>query len=144
MHVHDLVDFVTEESFLAGKAAADYVHKAKEKAEDKKEDSVIVQVYPGNRVRYTVPQRLELSKALLESSSDSDDSIRLMYRSTDIYRSVNTCVYSGTEQLAHNKKRIVRPGEMQIIELKKAALEKLIKSPQPITVSIEIPEEAID
>ena len=144
VHVHDLVDFVTEESFLAGKAAADYVHKAKEKAEDKKEDSVIVPVYPGNRVRYTVPQRLELSKALLEGSADSDESIRLMYRSTDIYRSVNTCVYSGTEQLAQNKKRIVRPGEMQIIELKKTALEKLIKSPQPITVSIEIPEEAID
>lgn len=144
VHVHDLVDFVTEESFLAGKAAADYVHKATQKAEDKNEETVIVQVYPGNRVRYTVPQRLELSKSLLEASADSVESIRLMYRSTDIYRSVNTCVYSGTEQLAQNKKRIVRPGEMQIIELKKTALEKLIKSPQPITVSIEIPEETID
>ena len=144
VHVHDLVDFVTEESFLAGKAAADYVHKATQKAEDKNEETVIVQVYPGNRVRYTVPQRLELSKSLLEASADSVESIRLMYRSTDIYRSVNTCVYSGTEQLAQNKKRIVRPGEMQIIELKKTALEKLIKSPQPITVSIVIPEETID
>ena len=145
VHVHDLVDFVTEESFLAGKAAANYVQKAEEpKVSDTKDETVIVQVYPGNRVRYTVPQRLELSKAIFESSAESDESIRLMYRSTDIYRSVNTCVYSGTEQLAHNKKRIVRPGEMQIIELKKAALEKLLKSPQPITVSIEIPEETID
>ena len=118
VHVHDLVDFVTEESFLAGKAAANYVQKAEEpKPSDTKDETVIVQVYPGNRVRYTVPQRLELSKAILESSEESEESIRLMYRSTDIYRSVNTCVYSGTEQLAHNKKRIVRPGEMQIIEL---------------------------
>lgn len=149
VHVHDLVDYVTEESLLAGKCAADYV-KAQHAEESNSSSNgtlhtppVILPVTPGNRVRYTVPQHIELEPAAACSSTD-DDKIRIMFRSTDVYRSVTVAVYAGSTLLAQQKKRIVRPGEMQTVELKKADLEKACAVPQSVTVSIEMPEDSID
>ena len=157
VHVHDLVDYVTEESLLAGKCAADYV-KAQLAEESNSINGaagsassndtlhtppVILPVTPGNRVRYTVPQHIELEPAAACANTD-DDKIRIMFRSTDVYRSVTVAVYAGSTLLAQQKKRIVRPGEMQTVELKKADLEKACAVPQPVTVSIEMPEDSID
>ena len=50
VHVHDLVDFVTEESIRSGKSAALYVQKSRKPA------SLRIPVRSGNRVRYTIPQ----------------------------------------------------------------------------------------
>jgi thioredoxin reductase len=148
VHVHDLVDFVTEESLLAGKSAAAYCQNPMNTA-----GNITVPVLAGNRVRYAVPQHLDLmtgtgpAKATKSSTSkpaSSADAIRIMFRSTDVYRSVTASVYAGQQLLAQAKKRIVRPGEMQTIELKPAAIEQLRKSPQSITISIEMPEDSID
>lgn len=146
VHVHDLVDFVTEESLLAGKSAAEYCKNPSYTA-----GNITVPVLAGNRVRYAVPQHLDLmtgtaSEPITKSSasSSSDDTIRIMFRSTDVYRSVTATVYAGQQLLAQAKKRIVRPGEMQTIELKQSAVELLKKSPQSITISIEMPEDSID
>ena len=150
VHVHDLVDFVTEESLLAGKSAAEYCKNPSYTA-----GNITVPVLAGNRVRYAVPQHLDLmtgtgpgpatkSSASKQDSSSSADAIRIMFRSTDVYRSVTATVYAGQQLLAQAKKRIVRPGEMQTIELKPAAIEQLRKSPQSITISIEMPEDSID
>ena len=146
VHVHDLVDFVTEESLLAGKSAAEYCKNPSYTA-----GNVTIPVLAGNRVRYAVPQHLDLMTGTASepttkssASSSSDDTIRIMFRSTDVYRSVTASVYAGQQLLAQAKKRIVRPGEMQTIELKPAAIEQLRKSPQSITISIEMPEDSID
>jgi len=148
VHVHDLVDFVTEESLLAGKSAAEYCRNPSYTA-----GNITVPVLAGNRVRYAVPQHLDLmtgtapatkSSDSKPASSSSDDTIRIMFRSTDVYRSVTATVYAGQQLLAQAKKRIVRPGEMQTIELKQSAIELLKKSPQSITISIEMPEDSID
>src|SRR5574344_97070 len=151
VHVHDLVDYVTEESLLAGECAADYVRgQAAIGRASAKTMPIILPVTPGNRVRYTVPQHIELDSVPItkqEAASGSemnDDKIRIMFRSTDVYRSVTVAVYAGTTLLAQQKKRIVRPGEMQTVELKKADLEKACAVPQPVTVSIEMPEDSID
>lgn len=153
VHVHDLVDFVTEESLLAGKCAADYVkaQNSTEQLSEKKTAPTIISVTPGNRVRYTVPQRLDLipiSDAVKNKSenntTEDDEKIRIMFRSTDVYRSITVTVMAGTKLLAQQKKRIVRPGEMQTVEIKAADVQELILSPQPITVSIEMPEDSID
>ncbi len=141
VHVHDLVDFVTEESLLAGKCAADYV-KEKRGSQNSNSASVIA-VRPGNRVRYTVPQHIDLENGR-DATPQSDDKIRIMFRSTDVYRSITVAVYSGSRLIAQQKKRIVRPGEMQTIELKEKELEGLRTQPQPLTVSIELPEDSID
>src|SRR5574344_929275 len=139
VHVHDLVDFVTEESILAGECAADYVKELDSpESAAATHQCTILPVTPGNRVRYTVPQKIELD------STDSSDKVRIMFRSTDVYRSITVAVYAGTTLLAQQKKRIVRPGEMQTIDIKHSDLQKLAASPQPVTVSIEMPEDSID
>ena len=148
VHVHDLVDHVTEESLLMGKSAAEYIKNQDFKSSDKY-SPVNIPVTPGNRVRYTVPQHLELEPSLFEnpgSETDkkTDSKIRIMFRSTDVYRSVLVSVYAGTKLLSQQKKRIVRPGELQTIDVKTSSFKELYSSPQPVTVSIELPEDAID
>ncbi len=148
VHVHDLVDHVTEESLLMGKSAAEYIKNQDFKSSDKY-SPINIPVTPGNRVRYTVPQHLELEPSLFEnpgSETDkkTDSKIRIMFRSTDVYRSVLVSVYAGTKLLSQQKKRIVRPGELQTIDVKTSSFKELYSSPQPVTVSIELPEDAID
>ena len=148
VHVHDLVDHVTEESLLMGKSAAEYIKNQDFKSSDKY-SPVNIPVTPGNRVRYTVPQHLELEPSLFENPGSETDKktdykIRIMFRSTDVYRSVLVSVYAGTKLLSQQKKRIVRPGELQTIDVKTSSFKELYSSPQPVTVSIELPEDAID
>ena len=139
VHVHDLVDYVTEESLLAGKCAADYVKELDAKKEEK-QDKKILTVTPGNRVRYTVPQHIDISGP----ETKEDETVMLMFRSTEVYKGVTVSVYSGNNLIAQQKKRIVRPGEMQTINLKAKELTKIRESLQNITISIEMPEDAID
>ena len=127
VHVHDLVDFVTAESIRAGENAAKYVQGAKAK----NPSNVVLR--PGNRVRYTVPQHIE--------STESENPISIMFRPTDVYRNVQIVAYSNNERIKAMKKKIVRPGEMQVLELNP---EQLSKVKDNLTVSIEIPEEDMD
>ena len=127
VHVHDLVDFVTAESIRAGENAAKYVQGAKAK----NPSNVVLR--PGNRVRYTVPQHIE--------STESENPISIMFRPTDVYRNVQIVAYSNNERIKAMKKKIVRPGEMQVLELNP---EQLAKVKDNLTVSIEIPEEDMD
>lgn len=127
VHVHDLVDFVTAESLRAGENAAKYVQGAKAK----NPSNVVLR--PGNRVRYTVPQHIE--------STESETPISIMFRPTDVYRNVQIVAYSNNERIKAMKKKIVRPGEMQVLELNP---EQLAKVHDNLTVSIEIPEEDMD
>lgn len=126
VHVHDLVDFVTAESLRAGAQAASYVKRSNQ------EKRLRIPVRGANRVRYTVPQYID---------SLNHEKASIMFRVTDVYRDVQIVVSSGTERICSAKRRIVRPGEMQVIELDKKQLEKLKDS---VTVSIELPEEDID
>ncbi len=139
VHVHDLVDFVTEESLLAGKCAAEYV-KSFENPEVLCEQKICLPVTAGNRVRYTVPQKIEFNAQKISA----DEKYRIMYRSTDVYRSVTVSVYKGTKLLVQQKKRIVRPGEMQTVDIKASLLKEECNLIEPLTVSIELPEDAID
>ncbi len=127
VHVHDLVDFVTAESLRAGENAAKYV-QGKNVSNGQK-----VTLRPGNRVRYTVPQHLD--------STQSDANISIMFRPTDVYRNVSIVVYSNNERIKTQKKKVVRPGEMQVIELTPEQLKQVHDN---LTVAIEIPEEDVE
>ncbi len=124
VHVHDLVDFVTQESIRAGQNAALYV------LGNKTQNPKHITLRPGNRVRYTVPQYIE--------STEGNSDIAIMFRPTDVYRDVQIVVYSNNQRIKSQKKKIVRPGEMQVVELKPELLTKVIDN---ITIAIEIPEE---
>ena len=88
---------------------------------------------PGNRVRYTVPQYIE--------SRQQDGNVSIMFRVTDVYKDVYVEVSSGNQVLKSIRKKVVRPGEMQVIELTPAQIET---AGTDITVSIQLPQEVAE
>ncbi len=104
LHVHDLVDFVSEEASDAGKNAAFYV-----KNNDRKKGKTI-SVKAENGVRYAVPNTID-------SNLKSD--IKLRFRVDNIYKNVYIKVTAGDKELIKRKKMIVAPGEMETLVLKK-------------------------
>ena len=121
------VDFVTQESLRAGENASKYVQGI----HNKNPKNIVLR--PGNRVRYTVPQHIQ--------SNESETPVSIMFRPTDVYRNVQITAYSNDVRIKSVKKKIVRPGEMQVIELNPDQLGMVKDN---LTVSIEIPEEDIE
>lgn len=101
LHVHDLVDYVSEEAEIAGKAAAEYVMKNVTEANNR-----IITLKTDGKVRYTVPQRITASK-----------NVTVYFRVADVYRDVRIIVRDGDEVLVSKKKQKVAPGEMETVTL---------------------------
>ena len=99
LHVHDLVDFVSEEAEIAGKSAAAYING--ESAE-----KICVNLRTDGKIRYTVPQTITAAK-----------DISVYFRVADVFRNVKINVYSGDELIFSKKKAKVAPGEMESIKL---------------------------
>lgn len=127
VHVHDLVDFVTAESLRAGENAAKFV-QGKIVQDGKK-----ITLRPGNRVRYTVPQYIE--------SAVQDGNVSIMFRATDVYKDVYIEVSSNNKILKSVRKKVVRPGEMQVTELTPA---QLAEAGDDITVSVQLSGEVAE
>lgn len=116
LHVHDLVDYVSEEASLAGRNAAAYI-KSQDGAEYVKEeagDRIILQARDG--VRYTVPQFLETDRL--------EEKTIVRFRVADVYKNRSIAVYFDGELVEKKKKRVLAPGEMEQIILKKEILMK--------------------
>lgn len=121
LHVHDLVDFVSEESELAGKSAANYVSGVRFK-----EEGIPIKCEGG--VRYTVPTQV--------TPEHIEDTITLRFRVEDVYKNCYICIYFN-EILAFKKKaRILMPAEMETVILKKELFEKY-SSVNKITITTE-------
>ena len=120
LHVHDLVDFVSAESFKAGKAAAAYV-------QGKKRIGKYVSVTDGDGVRGVVPQKLLIPDGEVES-------VQIMFRPAGVYENAYIRVTDGERELIKQKKRILTPGEMAELILKPEVVKGL--SGADVTVSI--------
>ena len=120
LHVHDLVDFVSEEANRAGENAAEYI-KGKPAS-----PGVPVEVKPGFGVRYTVP-----SKLYIESVNDS---VHIRFRVTGVFKGAAIAVTSGGEEIFRKRGRIFVPSEMQDIVIKK---DKLADVSGTIEVKVE-------
>ena len=120
VHVHDLVDFVSGESDLAGASAAAYVLKGEAS------DTVVLDLVPGNGVGYTVPQRVR--------PADVDRSVNISFRVRQNYGPSQITVACGGRQLARFKRQRMAPGEMEHIALPKVLLKK---ADGPLTVAVE-------
>ena len=120
LHVHDLVDFVSAESFKAGKAAAAYV-------QGKKRIGKYVSVTDGDGVRGVVPQKLLIPDGEVES-------VQIMFRPAGVYENAYIRVTDGERELIKQKKRILTPGEMAELVLKPEVVKGL--SGADVTVSI--------
>lgn len=119
LHVHDLVDFVSEEAANAGKNAAAYVM-----AGEKKDDSGDwkVKLNPENGVRYTVPSEVRLSHM-------ADEQL-VRFRVGAVYKNCYIRAYLDGERVFSRKKQVAAPGEMEQIKLKKEQLLSILEGKQ--------------
>ena len=99
LHVHDLVDFVSEEAAIAGESAAAYLRGDHEEKTD-------VELHTDGKIRYTVPQRITEQK-----------DVTVFFRVSNIYRDVTIKVTDGDKVVFSKKKAKVAPGEMESITL---------------------------
>jgi len=142
LHVHDLVDFVSEEAAIAGENAAEYVlnqaacsclssvksaisnvgdievsneyEAANNIPENNRE---YIDIKAENGVRYTVPQKVNILTM--------KDRLKVRFRVGDVYKDKYISVYAGEERIIHKKKKILAPGEMEEILLEKAKLKAI-------------------
>ena len=114
LHVHDLVDYVSEEAKKAGQQAAAFLQ---EKESDKKEKTIIIQ--PEGGIRYTVPQKIR--------TESMEENLTVRFRVGKVYENVYVYVYLGDKQIIHKKRKKMAPGEMEQIILKKSDLTQELK-----------------
>ena len=124
LHVHDLVDFVSEEAAAAVIHAAVYVKGERTAAEGK-----VVRMNPTDGVRYTVPASIR--------PDQMDDQLTVRFRVGGVYKNCYVCVYFDDECVSRRKRPVVAPGEMEEVKLEKA---KLLERPDLKTITIKIEE----
>ena len=122
LHVHDLVDYVTAESQIAGKSAAEYALKGGKNGE-------IITVENGDGIGYTVPQKIRLSNV--------DKTVKVFFRVKKVYS--NNCkivAESNGKVLAEYTRSHMAPGEMENVVMPTAILEKAAQ-----TITLKVVEE---
>lgn len=110
LHVHDLVDYVTTESQLAGEHAADYILNAHLLQPLSK-----VSILPTEGVRYSVPQSIH---------TPIQTPITIRFRVDQVYKNAYKCLYINNTCVIRKKKRIFTPGEMEDLVISEAILNQ--------------------
>ena len=126
LHVHDLVDYVSEEATRAGTNAAKYVQSG---CKDEKSDTDI-QLVATEGARYTVPSTINVSRM--------EDNLTVRFRVGAVYKDSYVSVFFDDERVQHRKKRIMAPGEMEQIIIQK---KKLQEYPDIRTITVKIEAE---
>ena len=123
LHVHDLVDFVSEEAAAAGKNAARYVKDGRCSGTGQE-----IELSAVDGVRYTVPCTIHPDRM--------EDTQIVRFRVGNVYKNCYIGVYFDDEQVMHRKRPVMAPGEMEEIKLQK---EKLMLHPglKKITIKVE-------
>lgn len=109
LHVHDLVDYVSEEAALAGSQAAKYVKEGFKEKE-------YIKVSTGFGVRYTVPQYIQ----------KGCEDVMLRFRVTDIFKGASIVISSKGNVLKKIKRQVMSPGEMESVKLNFKADEDIL------------------
>lgn len=126
LHVHDLVDFVSEEASAAGKNAAKYIKNGGKAVEVSHET---VALCPEGIVRYTVPKTLNVERM--------DDEITVRFRVGVVQKNCYISSYFDDERVMRRKRPVVAPGEMEEVKLKK---EKLLEYPDLKKITFKVEE----
>ena len=121
LHVHDLVDNVTKESYRAGEAAAKYIQNNETKEKN------IVKLKPGNGVGYVLPQYINISSL--------DEKTDVFFRVNNIFDDVKLSVETPDTKIKEIKKKKLLPAEMESVSLKKEELLNL--NSDEVFISIE-------
>ena len=123
LHVHDLVDFVSQEATNAGKNAAKYI------LEGKKEAKKTLEILPVDGVRYTVPKYIR--------PEEMDETVTVRFRVGDVYKNKAIATYFGDTQISKRKKQVMAPGEMEQVVITK---KQLAEYPDIENITIKIEE----
>ena len=120
LHVHDLVDYVSEEAAAAGAHAADFIRSGEQPG------GTVLPVRCENGVRYTVPTTIRPGCA--------GDTVTLRFRVGNVYKNKKIAVYRGDTCIYSRKRPVLAPGEMETVRLK----AELLQSPgEAVTVTLE-------
>ena len=120
LHVHDLVDYVSEEAAAAGAHAADFILSGEQPG------GTVLPVRCENGVRYTVPTTIRPDCA--------GDTVTLRFRVGGVYKNKKIAVYRGTDCIYSRKRPVLAPGEMETVRLK----TELLRGPgDAVTVTLE-------
>ncbi|HWS30072.1 MAG TPA: FAD-dependent oxidoreductase [Clostridia bacterium] len=125
LHVHDLVDYVSEEAAAAGRNAARYIASGMEEKERHE-----ISLTGKNGVRYTVPYSID--------PKNMDDKLTVRFRVGKEFRNRFVSVYFGSERLIHRKRPILAPGEMEEITLEK---KWFLERPNLSGITVTVEEE---
>lgn len=123
LHVHDLVDYVSQEATTAGKNAALYIQNGSAK------DVKTVEILPVDGVRYTVPKYIR--------PSEMEDTLTVRFRVGDVYKNCSIATYFDDELISKRKRPVMAPGEMEQVILDK---KKLGEYPDLRKITIRIEE----
>lgn len=107
LHVHDLVDYVSEEAELAGKAAADYIFKRLQK-------QCLKKITCGENVSYVVPQKI--------TSTEKD--VKLFFRVKKQLKVGNIILVTAGKEIMTIKRAALTPGEIQSVIVKNTVLKQ--------------------
>ena len=139
LHVHDLVDFVSEEAKTAGRNAAGYVKSLRASGNENVDNKIEmktnldeahhIELNPVEGVRYTVPSTI--------NPAHMDENLTVRFRVGGVYKNCYVSAYFDEERVIHKKRPVVAPGEMEQIKLTK---EQLMKYPDLKTITVKIEE----
>ena len=125
LHVHDLVDYVSEEAVRAGQNAVRFI-----KGELDEENDAKIQLKATDGARYTVPSTIDAKRM--------EDLLTVRFRVGDVYTDSYVSVYFDDERVQHRKKQIMAPGEMEQIILQK---KDILAHPELKTITVKIEKE---
>jgi hypothetical protein len=100
LHVHDLADYVTIESQLAGRAAASFIQSN----QSERQNAASVSAEDG--VRYIVPQKL---------LAEEPEAVTLYFRVMNIYKNAQIVLEKNGVELLRRKRGHLSPGEMETL-----------------------------
>ena len=123
LHVHDLVDFVSQEATNAGKNAAKYIKEGKTVGAKE------VKINAVDGVRYTVPCTIR--------PEEMDENVTVRFRVGQVFKNCAIATYFGDELINKRKKQVMAPGEMEQVVLLKS---KLAEYPDLTDITIKIEE----
>lgn len=110
LHVHDLVDYVSEEAAAAGRHAAAYIRGTG------KTGGHALPVKGVDGVRYTVPATIR------PDALDPEGSVTIRFRVSGVFTNKRVVVYAGEKRIFSRRRNVLVPGEMEAVELKTALL----------------------
>ena len=123
LHVHDLVDYVSLESEVAGREAARFA------AQPASAPTTYTLVKDGFGVRGCVPQRIR--------DTGADEKVAISFRPADVYRNATWRIRAGENILLKRRAMILTPGESQRVELPR----EQFKGIPEVTVEVVLEEK---